>query len=272
MTWEPLVVAVAPNGARKSQQDHPALPITPEEIAREAAACAEAGAAMLHLHVRDAQGRHSLDVEAYRAAIAAVRRAVGQRMILQATTEAVGVYAPAQQMAMVRELRPEAVSLALRELVPGADAQAEAAPFFEWLARTEILTQFILYSAEDLERLDALAAAGVLPDGRKSVLFVLGRYTPGQVSEPTDLLPFLAANGQGHSWSVCAFGAKEIACATTAAALGGHVRVGFENNFMLPDGTMAESNAALVAAAARGARALGRPLADADAARTIFAA
>ena len=86
MTWEPLVVAVAPNGARKSQQDHPALPITPEEIAREAAACAEAGAAMLHLHVRDAQGRHSLDVEAYRTAIAAVRRAVGQRMILQVTT------------------------------------------------------------------------------------------------------------------------------------------------------------------------------------------
>ena len=59
----PLVVAAAPNGARRTEADHPALPLGPDELAREAAACREAGATVPHLHVRDAAGRHSLDPE-----------------------------------------------------------------------------------------------------------------------------------------------------------------------------------------------------------------
>ena len=86
-SFPPVFLAVAPNGARKTKADHPALPITPAELAATAAACAEAGAAMIHLHVRDADQRHSLDVEAYRAAIAAVRSAVGEDLVIQATSE-----------------------------------------------------------------------------------------------------------------------------------------------------------------------------------------
>ncbi len=268
--WTPLVLAVAPNGARKTKADHAALPIEPDEIARTAAACREAGAAMIHLHVRDREGRHSLDVEAYRAAIAALRREVGDGLVIQATSEAVGRYSAAEQMAMVRELRPEAVSLAVRELVPDAAAEPEAAAFFAWLAAERILPQFIVYSDEDLRRFDGLVARGVVPEGPCSLLFVLGRYTKGQVSTPEDLLPFLAANPQRHGWAVCAFGRREAACALAAAALGGHARVGFENNLYLPDGALAPGNAALIAAVADGARGIGRPLADADAARAIM--
>jgi len=100
---------------------------------------------------------------------------------------------------------------------------------------------------------------------------VLGRYTKGQISAPADLLPFLVAGGLGHSWGLCAFGRRETACAVLAAALGGHPRVGFENNLHLPDGTEAPDNAALVAAVAAGAAAIGRPLADADQARAVMA-
>ena len=67
-----------------------ALPITPDEIAREAARCAEAGASLLHLHVRDDEGRHSLDAGRYRETIAAVRQSVGDALVIQITTEAVG--------------------------------------------------------------------------------------------------------------------------------------------------------------------------------------
>ena len=63
----PLVIAVAPNGARKTKKDHPALPIEPREFAIEAASCIEKGAAMIHLHVRDASGGHSLDAGGYQA-------------------------------------------------------------------------------------------------------------------------------------------------------------------------------------------------------------
>jgi uncharacterized protein (DUF849 family) len=109
----PLVVMVAPNGARRTKADHVKVPITPAEIARDAASCAEAGASVLHVHVRAADGRHSLNPDLYRAAIEAVRAALGERLVIQITTEAVGRYTPAEQMRVVRELRPEAVSLAL---------------------------------------------------------------------------------------------------------------------------------------------------------------
>ncbi|MEM7653568.1 MAG: 3-keto-5-aminohexanoate cleavage protein, partial [Pseudomonadota bacterium] len=66
---KPLIIAVAPNGARKVKSDHPAIPLTPAELAREAAACADAGASMVHLHVRDANGGHTLDADLYKAAL-----------------------------------------------------------------------------------------------------------------------------------------------------------------------------------------------------------
>ena len=267
----PLILAVAPNGARKGKADHPELPITAEETARTAAACAEAGAAMIHLHVRDRDGGHLLDADAYHAAIAAIRREAGPDLVIQITTEAVGRYGPDEQMAVVRAVEPEAVSLAVRELVPDESREPAAAAFFEWLEAKGILAQYILYSADDLVRFDDLVGRGVLSDRPKFLLFVLGRYTRDQTSQPRDLLPFLAVNQAGHAWAVCAFGRREAACATAAAAFGGHVRVGFENNLYLPDGALAADNAALVAAAARGAETLGRSVARPQEARAIMA-
>lgn len=267
----PVMLAVAPNGARKTKADHPALPITPDELAHTAAACRDAGAAMIHLHVRDSAGAHSLDVEAYRAAIGAVRAAVGEEMVIQVTSEAVGRYKPEEQMAVVRALRPEAVSLAPRELIPDEEAESEAADFLSWLDAEGILPQFILYSAEEVERFDALIDRGVVPGGRRFLLFVLGRYSASQQSSPADLLPFVAANRRGHPWAVCAFGRRETACALAAMTLDGHARIGFENNLHLPDGSVAPDNAALVAATARGAAAVARPLADAKTARDMMA-
>ncbi len=263
----PLIISVAPNGARKLKADHPALPLTPEELAATAVACREAGAALIHLHVRDREGRHTLDAPSYRTAIAAIRKAVGQDIIIQATSEAVGMYAPEQQMAMVRDLKPEAVSLAIREIIPDAAAEPAAGEFLAWMGREGIAPQYILYSDQDVERFQDLRRRGLIPGDRHFVLFVLGRYSVGQTSDPTDLLPFLSVKDETMTWAVCAFGPRESACVLTAAALGGHARVGFENNLYLADGALAPDNAALVSQVAAGARLLGRPLADADTAR-----
>ena len=270
-SWQPLVLAVAPNGARKTKADHPALPIGPEELAETAKACAAAGASMIHLHVRDAEGQHSLDVGRYLAATEAIRAAVGEDLVIQITTEAVGRYAPAAQMDCVRRLRPEAASFALRELIPDAESEAEAARFFAWVAEAGVQAQFILYDAEDLRRFGALRERGILPAGPQFLLFVLGRYAAGQRSEPSDLLPFLAVLEAPDPWSVCAFGPKEAAAALTAAALGGHARVGFENNLLLPDGSTAADNAAVVGQLAESVRRLGRPLATAAQVRLLRA-
>ena len=272
MDWDPCIVAVAPNGARRTKADHPALPMTPDEIAREAASCLEAGAAFLHLHVRDADGGHTLDPDTYRAGIAAVRDAVGERMVIQVTTEAVGIYAPQQQIAAIKELVPEAVSVAIREVAPDAAHEPAAAEFFAWLARENVLTQYILYSTEEVARFNEMQRRGMIPDDAPCVIYVLGRYTEGQVSSPADLLPFLAARGDlgNDRWFLCAFGARENACMTTAAALGGHARLGFENNLWLSDGAVAPDNAALITQFCESLALLGRPVADANQVRAML--
>lgn len=267
---DPLIVTVAPNGAYKQPADHPAVPITATALADTAKACMDAGAAMLHMHIRDANGGHSLDVEGYREATQVVRRAVGKDMVLQITSEAAGRYAAPAQIAMVRALRPEAVSVGLREIDKPEIGEQGLQDFFGWLARERVMTQVILYDTADLRRWQALRAAGVVPDAPWFLLFVLGRYTAGQTSSPRDLLPFLAAYDGAEPWAVCAFGATENACITAAATFGGHARVGFENNLLRKDGSVAPDNVALVRQAVDGASALGRRLATGEWVRQRF--
>ena len=267
---DPLILTVAPNGAYKQLADHPAVPITAAALAETAKACRDAGAGMLHMHIREPDGRHSLDAEGYREALRVVHAAVGDSMVLQVTSEAAGRYQAPAQIAMVRELRPEAISIGLREIDKPEIGEAGLQDFFGWLARERVMVQIIIYEVADLRRWQSLRQRGLVPDAPWFLLFVLGRYTAGQTSDPLDLLPFLAAHDGGEPWAVCAFGATENSCITAAAALGGHARVGFENNLLCKDGSRAPDNRALVRQAAEAAAALGRPLASAEQIRQRF--
>ena len=268
----PTAIAVAPNGGRKVKADHPAVPLTPAELAVTAARCRDAGASMIHAHVRTADGHHLLDADAYKDATAAIRGAVGQDLVIQITSEALGKYSPAEQRAVVRDVRPEAVSLALRELVPDASEEAAFAELLGWMKAENVTPQIILYEVAEAVRLADLRKRGLVPFEHLPVLFVLGRYTTGQTSAPSDLLPFLDSTAPVFEhWSLCAFGAQETACVTAGALLGGHIRVGFENNESLPDGTRAQGNEDLVAAARHAIEAVGLKAATADELRAATA-
>lgn len=268
-----VVLAVAPNGGRKTKADHPALPLTGDELARTAAECLERGASMIHLHVRDAEGRHCLDPEAYRATIGHICEAVGDRLVLQITSESLGAYSPAEQRAAVLKTNPEAVSLALRELAPEPTDEKDFCIFLGKLKQMRVWPQIILYTPAEAERLGAMVKQGLIPFDKLSVLYALGRFSVTRTALPRDLLPFLAPDmPRFHSWSVCAFGRRETACVTAAALLGGHARVGFENNVALPDGTRAGSNADLVGAAAQALDAVGLQTQNADGLREEIAA
>lgn len=263
-----VVISVAPNGGRKTKADHPAIPLTAAELAKTAAECLDAGASMIHVHVRRPDGRHLLDADAYREVTAAIRAEVGDRLLIQITTEALGIYNPAEQIAVLKATRPEAASLALRELVPDDAAEPAFADALAWMKQEEVRPQIILYDPSEAVRLAAMIRRGLVPWPDIPVIYVLGRYTVTQTSLPSDLLPFLAPEMPRFSnWSVCAFGRYEAACVTAAALLGGHVRVGFENNLLLPDGRLAENNAALVKPVAAAIRRLGFSLGDATLAR-----
>lgn len=264
------VLAVAPNGARRTHADHPAIPLTASALAETASACEAAGASLIHLHVRDSEGGHLLDAAAYREAIAAVREAVSGDFIIQVTTEAAGKYRPEEQMAVVRALAPEAVSMAVRELVPPGCDEGEAGAFFQWLGSRGVSSQYIVYSAGELERFNELRKRGVIPAGPASVLFVLGSYRHAKDGKPEEIDAFLTALEPGDEWSICAFGCYESQCVARAAVLGGHARVGFENNLWLPTGETAADNAALVGIARQAIESSGRQVASAREAREMF--
>ncbi len=239
---------VAPNGARKTRADHPALPMTIDEVAACAAACQAAGADGIHAHLRDASGAHLLDAGGYAELLAELTlRAPG--LAVQITTEAVGRYTPAEQRALVRKLMPSSVSIALREILADKEV-AEAARLFTDCDAAGVAVQHILYSGEEVSLLARLVADGTVPKRGLQVLHVLGRYTAGQTSSPLDMNEPLARQKSGGlvtDWAICAFGASETACLTEAARRGGKVRVGFENNIFMADGSIARDNAARVA-------------------------
>jgi 3-keto-5-aminohexanoate cleavage enzyme len=114
---------------------------------------------------------------------------------------------------------------------------------------------------------------GLIPFESLSVLYVLGRFALTRTAIPRDLLPFVAPDmPRFHPWSVCAFGRREAACVTAAALLGGHARVGFENNLTLPTGARAASNGELVGAAVYALEAVGLATQIADGLREEIAA
>jgi len=269
-TKSPIIICVAPNGARKTKADHARLPLSADELAVEAENCMHAGAAMIHLHVRDKNGKHTIDPAHYRPAIAAIRNRIGDGLIIQVTTEAVGQYSAQQQMAMVRDLKPEAVSLAIGELCPNGEEE-RASEFFNWVISNKILAQYILYSVEDIARFIELHSSGIIPAKRPSILLVLGRYSRDLTSDPKELLPMLEAlNGFVCDWAVCAFGAKEADCMALAARHGGHCRIGFENNMLMEDASLAPANASLISSFAARVAKLGLSTASAKEAKKIL--
>lgn len=234
-------VLVALNGARKTQADHPRLPVTTGQIVDAASACHIAGAQGVHLHIRDHAGRHTLESGQYRETIAALKRQVPE-MQVQITTEAGGVFGVSDQFACLRDVRPEWASISVRE-VARADDMADR--IYGLCADQGTRVQHILYDAADAAVLSAWRAAGIVRAEQSECLLVLGRYADRLQSVPDDLNRFPEQSGR---WMVCAFGAQEHGCLLTAARRGADIRVGFENSTTDSDGVAWSDNAASVAA------------------------
>ncbi len=236
---------VAPNGARKTRADHERLPVSIEDTVTEASLCFNAGASALHAHVRGEQDEHVLDAGLYRELIAEMERRVPQ-MLVQVTSEAVGIYSPAQQVACIQAVRPRMASMVLREISSNFQDAYYARRFFDWCDENQVHIQHIVFSAEEFEHFLDYRDSGVIPAEHRCVLFVLGRYNADFQSDPADLTAFLQYDLNGLDWFTCAFGKREQECVMSAIEAGGHARIGFENNLFLPDGSVASSTAALV--------------------------
>ena len=275
----PLVIASAPNGAYKTRKDHHQLPVSAAQLAVTAAAVLQAGAQMLHLHVRDADGRHTLDTGAYQAAVEAIRASTGDQLFIQVTSEAAGVYDAAEQRramhALHQAIAVDGISIAVREWIRAPADTHPARDSFHCFAEHGVLVQYILYCAEDVQRYHALREQGVIPNYGHSVLLVTGRHRRDErsIQNPLQqmLQPLGASAGQPVNWMVCAFGEQEFQCLTEAVTLGGHVRVGFENSTLLKSGQPAADNQQLITQLVESGNPTARPLADLRQAREILA-
>jgi len=236
---------IAPNGARRTTADHPALPVTAADLARTARACQLEGATAVHLHVRDDAQGHSLDPDRYRDALAAIaEQAPG--LGLQITTESAGRYQPAEQLACLQALRPAAASVAVREMAADPQVARRAYAFAD---EAGIELQHILYTPVCVAQLLDWHRDGTVQPTQNRVLLVLGQYAPPRDARPDDLPPLLTALKTGTSpenWqaSVCAFGPLEHRCLSAAKAQGLGVRLGFENSLCGEDGKPHADNAA----------------------------
>jgi 3-keto-5-aminohexanoate cleavage enzyme len=239
------IIMAAPNGARKTKQDHATLPVSIVDTVSEAALCHGAGASALHAHVRGSQDEHLLDAGLYRELLQEMATRVPD-MLVQVTSEAVGIYTPAQQVECIKAVKPQMASMALREISSDFTEPDYTRQFYEWCLEHDVHIQHIIYSAEELQKFLDYRESGVIPASHRCILFVLGRYRVDFQSQVADLTPFLQYDLAALDWFVCAFGHQEQQCVLAAIEAGGHARIGFENNLYLPNGDLAENTAALV--------------------------
>lgn len=256
---------VALNGARRGKEDHPALPITDDEIVQTTIDCQKAGADGVHLHIRDGEGKHLLDARRYRALLDRLAEHV-PGMYLQVTSETAGRYEADEQRAMVRALRPQYVSVGLREMVRQPDDWPAARDFYHWAFDHGVEIQHILYSPHEVGAFVDACNSGLIPGHKLLVLFVQGSYAHGArdaIALESYLSQFAKGAGLEFDWMVCAFGKEETASLVRAAELGGKARVGFENSLWNMDGSLAEDNAARVREVDAAIRAVEAQTADA---------
>lgn len=266
---DPLIVTVAGVGAELTREQQPNLPIAPGDLARDAAECAAAGASIYHLHVRDPAGDPTMDVDAFRAGLDAIRDS--SDLVVQFTSGGAVSDTEDARIAPL-DLRPDMASLTTGTVNFGEDVFWNPIPlvtrFYERMRSLDILPEFEIFDA------GMIATAARLCEQRgdghhQHYDFVLG--VPGAMPAWPEAVEFLAAHlPEGASWSATGIGRHYETIADEAARLGGHVRTGFEDVRYVAAGQPAESNAELVRRVVAIAHAAGREIAGPSSAREIL--
>ncbi|MDE0776836.1 MAG: 3-keto-5-aminohexanoate cleavage protein [Nocardioides sp.] len=263
-----LLITVAPTGAETTKSDCPQLPTTLSELVGAAKESEEAGAAMVHVHIRDDDDRPSLDPERLKDTVAALREGTG--LVVQLSTGG-SVHDPFEARLKVLDATPDSCSLTMGTTNFGDDVFSNPWPFicdlYQLSQEREVVPEFELFDLGHVAALARLIARYGLPYGGKvHVDFVMG--VPGGMPGTTDALVagVAALPPEVTSWSATGIGRTTLAVGLAALSKGGHLRVGMEDVLTLSRGVPVESNAQLVErAVAMGALAQRRPMTPSEA-------
>jgi 3-keto-5-aminohexanoate cleavage enzyme len=265
-----VIIAAAVVGAEVTRAQSPYVPYTPEEIARAAVEAGRAGAAVVHLHARWPDGRPSQEARHFREIVDRIR-AAGSDVVVQCSTGgAVGMSIDERLGSLVDGAEMGTLNLGTMNF--GDDVFLNARPDVVRVAarlrERGLVPECEVYDAGMLDTLRWLLEKGHL-SAPYHVQLVLG--VPGGMSASERNLRFLVEGlPERTHWSVAGIGRAELPMAELALAMGGHVRVGLEDNLYMSKGVLALSNAALVERAARIVELIGRSIASPAEARQIL--
>ena len=283
----PVILTCAISGAIANRDQCPAIPYTPEEYAAEARRIVDEGGSMIHIHARTPDGTPSYEVEDFRAITDAILAEVGD-VVINYSTGAIGVPVE-KRIAYLRELKPDVGALNMGSMNYAKYSRRRKDFVFKTVFENSFDTIVALLEAMNesgirpehecfdsghVANLDPLIDMGLLsePLQIECVMGVTGgiRPTPKNLLHMAEQVPG-GAEGP-NNWGVIGISRDQWRLVAAAAALGGNVRVGLEDNFYLPDGEMARSNGDLIARAGRIVEDVGRRPASVSEARELLGA
>ncbi len=267
---EPVIITAALVGAELSRENTPYLPLTAQEIAAEACAAHEAGAAIVHVHARAQDGSPTQNLEDYRRIIEAIR-ALAPNLIIQVSTGGAVSMGPEERLQPL-ELLPDMASLTTGTVNFGDEVFHNAMPMVRGFAQV-MKTMGIHPELEVFDTGMIPASLRLVKEGLLSepLHFNLVLGVPGGAAGTIkNLLHMVESLPANSTWTASGIGAAQLPLTTAAILLGGHVRVGLEDNIYYQRGVLSEGNAPLVARAARLAKELGRQPASPAEARRIL--
>ncbi|WP_138007247.1 BKACE family enzyme [Halalkalirubrum salinum] len=267
---KPIIITAALTGGVHGKEANPNLPETPEEIATAAAACEAAGASILHLHARRPNGERAFSTKRFQAVTDAVRSATEDAIIQHSTG---GTAAPDDLRVepLLTDPAPEMASLDMGPLnrydrLTSENTRELVDRLHEIMSDRGIKPELEVFNGGHLN--ESLRIVDELRDPPYINLVFGGGTTT--IPHPRNLQTLVDNLPDGAEFNVLGFGAHQLPMTTHGLLLGGHVRVGLEDNLYYRRGKLAESNAQLVERAARIATELGRPVASPAEARSIL--
>lgn len=266
---EKLIITAALTGGEVTRKQQPNLPLTPEEIAEAAYDCYLAGVSIVHVHARDEEGNPTQDYEVYKK----ISELIAEKcnVIFQPSTGG-SIWHTFEERMQPLKLNPEYATLDAGTCNFGDGVFMNSPEYItnfakEMLARN-VKPEIEVFERGMIENALRLVKAGLLTEPI-NFNFVLG--VPGAAPGHVDDLVFLANHiPPGSNWTVSGIGRHQLLLAMHAMSMGGHVRIGFEDNIYYHKGVLANSNAQLAARISRIAKEMGREIATPDEARKIL--
>ncbi|QIB69093.1 3-keto-5-aminohexanoate cleavage protein [Aminipila butyrica] len=268
---EKLIIAAAICGAEVTKEQNPAVPYTVEEVVREAKSAYDAGASVIHLHVREDDGTPTQDKDRFQVCVDAIRKECPDAIIQPSTGGAVGMTDLERLQSTEIEPTPEFATLDCGTCNFGGDDI--------FINTDNTIFNFAKIMKErgikpELEVFDKGMIDTALKADKKGLLvhpmhfdFVLGVQMSATIR---DLLFMVESLPAGSTWTATGLGKNAWHIAAATISLGGHVRVGFEDNLYMERGVLAKSNGEMVAKVVELAKLLGREIATPDEAREIL--